>query len=87
MSQFNPYEPMQSRIGTDPNSPRQISINPIDLYKRSLALMGDQYWLFVAMTFLAILIGSVVPFGILMGPMFVGLYLCDSSGNLVAKGF
>jgi len=76
MSQFNPYEPMQSRIGTDPNSPRQISINPIDLYKRSLALMGDQYWLFVAMTFLAILIGSVVPFGILMGPMFVGLYLC-----------
>lgn len=67
MSQFNPYEPMQSR---------QISINPIDLYKRSLALMGDQYWLFVAMTFLAILIGSVVPFGILMGPMFVGLYLC-----------
>jgi uncharacterized membrane protein len=38
--------------------------------------MGDQYWLFVAMTFLAILIGSVVPFGILMGPMFVGLYLC-----------
>jgi hypothetical protein len=76
MSQFNPYEPTQSRIGADPNSPRQVSINPIDLYKRSLALMGDQYWLFVGMTFLAILIGSVVPFGILMGPMFVGLYLC-----------
>jgi hypothetical protein len=76
MSQFNPYEPTQSRIGADPNSPRQVSINPIDLYKRSLALMGDQYWLFVGMTFLAMLIGSVVPFGILMGPMFVGLYLC-----------
>jgi hypothetical protein len=76
MSQFNPYEPTQSRISADPNSPRQVSINPIDLYKRSLALMGDQYWLFVAMTFLAIVIGSVVPFGILMGPMFVGLYMC-----------
>lgn len=76
MSQFNPYEPTQSRIGADPNSPRQVSINPIDLYKRSLALMGDQYWLFVGMTFVAILIGSVVPFGILMGPMLVGLYLC-----------
>lgn len=76
MSQFNPYEPTQSRTGTDPNDPRQISINPIDLYKRSLALMGDQYWLFVAMAFLAFLIGSIVPFGILMGPMLVGLYLC-----------
>jgi hypothetical protein len=76
MSQFNPYEPTQSRISADPNSPRQVSINPIDLYKRSLALMGDQYWLFVGMTLVAILVGSVVPFGILMGPMFVGLYMC-----------
>ena len=76
MSQFNPYEPTQSRIGVDPNSPRQVSINPIDLYKRSLALMGEQYWLFVGMTFVAMLIGSVVPFGILMGPMLVGIYLC-----------
>lgn len=76
MSQFNPYESTQSRIGIDPNYPRQISINPIDLYKRSLALMGDQYWLFVAMTFLAMLSSWIVPFGILMGPMLVGLYLC-----------
>lgn len=76
MSQFNPYEPTQSRISTDPSYPRQVSINPFELYKRSLALMGDQYWLFVGMTLVAILVGSFVPFGILMGPMFVGLYLC-----------
>ena len=39
------------------------------------ALIKDQYWLFVGMTAVGILVGSAVPLGILMGPMMCGLYL------------
>src|SRR5678815_251153 len=38
-------------------------------------LVRSQYWLFVGMALVAIIVGSVVPFGILMGPMMCGLYL------------
>ncbi len=57
-------------------TPRSVSIDPIGLLKRSYALMGDQYWLFVGIAFVGVLLGSLVPFGILLGPMMVGIYLC-----------
>ena len=37
--------------------------------------MKDQYWLFVGMCFIGVLIGGAVPLGILLGPMMCGLYL------------
>lgn len=37
--------------------------------------MRDQYWLFVGMSLVAIILGSLVPFGIMFGPMMCGIYL------------
>jgi uncharacterized membrane protein len=54
---------------------RRNAVEPIECINRAWALVKDQYWLFVGMTAIAILIGSAIPLGILMGPMMCGLYL------------
>lgn len=51
------------------------AVQPMVCLKSGWALIKDQYWLFVGMSAVAILLGSVVPFGILMGPMMCGIYL------------
>jgi hypothetical protein len=43
---------------------------------QAIELVKEQYWLFVGVCALGIIIGSVVPLGILMGPMMCGIYLC-----------
>lgn len=55
---------------------RRISARPIERLTEAKAMLGDQYWLFVGICLIAILIGSMVPMGILMGPMMCGMYLC-----------
>lgn len=50
-------------------------VQPMVCLRAGYDLIRDQYWLFVGICFVAILIGSAVPFGILMGPMMCGLYL------------
>ena len=55
---------------------RKVSIRPIELLKQARDLMGDQFWLFVGITFVGMLIASAVPLYILMGPMMCGIYLC-----------
>ncbi len=77
MSDSNPYSP--SRPEAFPSGDvvaQRVSIEPIELYKRSMALMGDQYWLFVGITLVGVMLGSIVPMGLLMGPMMVGIYMC-----------
>lgn len=75
MSNINPYSPIQ-------NAPlgaarvHQVSIQPIELLKRSYALIGDQYWLFLGIVLVGLFLGSLVPMGILVGPFLVGIYLC-----------
>jgi uncharacterized membrane protein len=54
---------------------RRNAVEPIECIHRAWVLVKDQYWLFVGMTAIAVLIGSAVPLGILMGPMMCGLYL------------
>jgi hypothetical protein len=74
---------------------RRVAIQPFDLMKQSLDLMGDQYWLFVGVTFVGLLISSFVPLGILLGPMMCGIYLCffhrlvgkPASFELLFQGF
>jgi len=44
--------------------------------KEAQRLIGDQYWLFVGISTVGILIASIVPFGILAGPMWCGIFLC-----------
>lgn len=51
------------------------AVEPIASLKAGWGLVKDKYWLFVGMSFMAVFIGSVVPFGILLGPMMCGLYL------------
>jgi hypothetical protein len=50
-------------------------VEPIYCIKTGWSLIKDQYWLFVGMAFVGILLGSFVPFGIILGPMMCGVYL------------
>ena len=54
---------------------KRNAVQPIECLKRGWDLIKDDYWLFVAISLLAVLIGSVGPLGILMGPMMCGVYL------------
>ena len=51
------------------------AVDPIGCIRGATELIKDQYWLFVGMCAVGLLIGSAVPMGILMGPMMCGLYL------------
>ena len=50
------------------------AVEPVECLKSGWALIRDQYWLFVGMALVAMLIGSAVPLGILFGPMMCGMY-------------
>jgi uncharacterized membrane protein len=54
---------------------RRNVVQPVECVKAGWALIKDQYWLFVGICIVAILIGSAVPLGILLGPMMCGIYL------------
>ena len=51
------------------------AVQPMECIKGGWELIRSQYWLFVGMTLVGIIIGSLVPMGILMGPMMCGIYL------------
>lgn len=70
----NPYAP------AEPVAPtwRKANVRPIQLLQRSFELIRSDYWLFLGITLVGMLVGSLVPFGILMGPMMVGMFLCFS---------
>jgi len=51
------------------------AVQPIECLKAGWALTKDRYWLFAGITTVGILIASMVPMGILMGPMMCGMYL------------
>ena len=55
---------------------RRNAVEPMECIKGGWETIKSQYWLFLGMTFVGILIGSAVPLGILLGPMMCGLYLC-----------
>ena len=50
-------------------------VEPVTCLKNGWELIKDQYWLFVGMAAVAVLIGGAVPLGILLGPMMCGQYL------------
>lgn len=54
---------------------RAKAVEPIECIKGGWALIKDQYWLFVGITVVGMLIGSAIPLGILLGPMMCGIYL------------
>jgi uncharacterized membrane protein len=54
---------------------KRNAVEPVECIKAGWDLIRSQYWLFVGMTVVGVIIGSVVPLGILMGPMMCGIYL------------
>ena len=54
---------------------KRNAVQPTECIKGGWELIRSQYWLFVGMTVVGIIIGSIVPMGILMGPMMCGIYL------------
>jgi hypothetical protein len=50
-------------------------IKPAECLKEGWALIKDQYWLFLGIVFVGVLIGGAVPI-VLLGPMMIGIYLC-----------
>jgi hypothetical protein len=75
MSESNPYQPSELSPASGIDI-RTVHVRPIELLKRGYDFIGDQYWLFFGVTLVGMLIASAVPFGIIMGPMLVGIYLC-----------
>ncbi len=74
MSNINPYSPTQSLDSAELG--RRISIRPIALLQQGYDFIKGDYWLFLGLSLVAMVIGSLVPFAILLGPMMVGLWLC-----------
>jgi hypothetical protein len=70
-------------------------VAPMECLRAGYELVRSQYWLFFGMTAVGIIIGSVVPLGLMMGPMMCGLYLAifqtrrgqPIEFNLLFKGF
>lgn len=61
---------------TTPQIPfRRNAVEPVQCVKAGWKLIQDQYWLFVAICVVALLLSSAVPMWILMGPMMAGTYL------------
>src|SRR3954447_20174825 len=50
-------------------------IKPVECIKEGWALIKDQYWLFLGLTMVGLLLGGAVPI-VLLGAMMVGLFLC-----------
>jgi hypothetical protein len=71
------------------------AVQPLVCFNAGWALIKDRYWLFLGVTVVAMLLASLVPLGILMGPMMSGMYLVffeqmrgrPVEFNLLFKGF
>lgn len=63
-------------MANNPQIPFQRgAVEPVACLKAGYELIKDQYWLFLGICAVGMLVGSAVPFGILMGPMMCGVYL------------
>lgn len=54
---------------------RRGAVQPVVCIQTGWELIKQRYWLFVGMCFVAIFLGSMVPFGLILGPMMCGIYL------------
>lgn len=71
------------------------AVKPVECLRAGWNLIKDKYWLFLGITAVGILIGTMGPMAILLGPMMCGIYLCmlarlrgePVSFELLFKGF
>jgi uncharacterized membrane protein len=54
---------------------RPNAVRPVECLKAGWELIKDQYWLFMGVCLVAILMGQLAPLGILMAPMMCGVYI------------
>ncbi len=54
----------------------KTAVRPMDCLSESWELQRDVFWLFVGITFVGIVLSSLVPLGILTGPLFCGIFFC-----------
>lgn len=76
MSDGNPYQSTLAAKPMAPISVRKIKIKPIQHLQRGYDLIRSNYWQFFGITLVGTLVGSLVPMGLIMGSMLIGIYLC-----------
>lgn len=64
------------RMSAHPAAFNRGAVRPVECIKAGFASIKDDYWTVLGLSIVAILIGSVGPMGILMGPMMCGLHMC-----------
>lgn len=82
----NPYEAANT-INRKEIQHGTLDAKPIQFMLDSYRLIKDQYFMLWAIVFVGLLIGSLTPFGLLLGPMLVGIFLCfleREAGNKVS---
>ena len=80
---------------SDRNGFRRADLRAFELLGKSRTLLGQDYWLFLGITAVGILLGSLVPMGILLGRMMVGIHMAYAAKQrgepvefgLLFKGF
>jgi len=68
---------------------RRKAVGPMECLRGGWDLVKSQYWLFVGISAVGMIIANLVPFGILMGPMMCGIYLTlfkQRRGQLIEFG-
>ncbi len=55
---------------------RKGAIQPLVCYRLAWQFIKDDYWTFLLIALVGLVLGSLAPLGILMGPMMCGIYLC-----------
>jgi hypothetical protein len=55
---------------------RKAAIRPADCLRGGWEVVKDRYWLFVGIVSVGLVIGSLAPLGLFMGPMVCGIYAC-----------
>jgi len=61
---------------SEPIAFKRVAISPFDCLSQSWERVRDQYWLFLGITVVGIMLGSAAPMGLLIGPMMCGVYSC-----------
>ena len=59
----------QIEFRTDP-------VSAVEMFGEARALISGNFWTMVGICFVGILVGSVAPMGVLMGPMMCGIFMC-----------
>ncbi len=74
MNDQNPYQPSETQSAlVHPGGIKQVDIRTFDLLRRGREFLGPHYFPMVGACFVAYFVGSLVPFGLILGAMVVGI--------------